>query len=73
MTSSTGSQDKCNHDEGFSLELEVEDLPAAFVCNKKCGYFLNFDPHKYPYGLAYMPSSAVLNHKVIKLSKGGKY
>lgn len=45
----------CKHDEGFRfLPCSCGDrFPGVWGCNLQCGFALNFDPHKFPRGVAY--------------------
>ena len=46
---------ECKHDNGFSLyQWKTPEGLGIFVCNRLCGYHLNFDPGKYPDGIAYV-------------------
>lgn len=46
----------CKHDNGFSCVCWREGKPDqkyVFVCNiSGCGYFLNFDPDRFPHGIS---------------------
>lgn len=46
----------CLHDKGFVwISTEHMDIgyPAVWLCANLCGYYLNFDPSKFPEGVAY--------------------
>lgn len=48
----------CKHDAGFRCkrgkDANVENYPAVWICNKLCGFFLNFDPDLFPDGIAFL-------------------
>lgn len=45
----------CKHDIGFHCQDPHCDGNNVFACNMGCGFFLNFDPEKYPNGIAFKP------------------
>lgn len=44
--------EKCKHDVGFHCQ-DIGDT-YAFVCNRRCGYYMAFDPGSYPNGVAFV-------------------
>lgn len=48
----------CSHCNGFTfrsgLLVGVVDYPSVFWCNKDCGFYLNFDPAKFPNTVAFL-------------------
>lgn len=57
-------QSFCRHDVGFQLRLDCK--PIAWVCNRWCGYRMNFDPDKYPDGIALRTEYQVGQDKTLK-------
>lgn len=59
LTVDVEKQAACSHSCGFTLVAEVVvengEYPAAWQCNKGCGFFLNFNPNKFPDGVAFLP------------------
>lgn len=51
-------QAACSHCNGFTfrsgLIVGVSTYPSVFWCNKDCGYFLNFDPNRFPDTVAFL-------------------
>lgn len=64
----------CKHDQGFRfLACHCADrLPGVWACvAHDCDYCLNFDPGKFPSGIAYL--STPTGTKIMpKLSEAGK-
>lgn len=65
----------CKHDQGFSCIGWQEGTLAAkyaYICNNSgCGYFLNFDPDRFPHGTAILdkPKAGLKVQAKLKTSK----
>jgi hypothetical protein len=47
--------DKCKHDQGFVFGgMSDEPRTWGWYCSCGCSFFLNFDPTKFPEGVAYL-------------------
>lgn len=71
MNTRQPDQRMCKHSVGFFCHTFTnwdQGPPALFLCNMACGYFLNFDPDKYPEGVAYLASPPVVPKPGLKLS-----
>jgi hypothetical protein len=45
-------QQKCPHNQGFSFIMSHNgNYPAGWYC-RACGFYMNFDPFRYPGGIA---------------------
>lgn len=66
-------QTECTHDNGFTLVSEVVvdngEYPAAWQCNRGCGFFLNFNPNKFPDGVAFLPAPNAKSNKTLSFIK----
>jgi hypothetical protein len=59
----------CKHEEGFVFGPGVFGYPGAWYCSQGCGYWLNFNPDHYPYGVAFLRDQDTPKGKKISLSR----
>lgn len=66
----------CQHDDGFFCSIivpqDAAEYPAVFLCGHSCGFWLTFDPDRYPNGVNYR-SVSLARTKRVELVEGGKY